>query len=304
MFNKASNYKTHYFLLLFNKQTLARSQYTFATQFTIIVADLVTCTKYSTKQKRLCRAISLFTTMLTTILLTTVLTSTHSWNLQNYGFQEHYYVSNLAIFRQRAFLTLPRSSCFNGNTSNPTLIELPWSGENTNVIIPRTKVWLLNIKKQKWGECRELQDAVSVDVDTKKGKLLVLDKGNEFCDAKIVAFNLFFNYEIGVSVLKGVGKSDLAVLVVDAATQGQRVFVGGLEGEIIVFFANTMRWRRVKLDGGLILTDSLAISRSKPLLFVTSTRSDDVFSLNLRDVEAAFEKQEVGVSNIYLLAQL
>lgn len=235
------------------------------------------------------------TTFLTTVLL---LTTVHSWNLQNYGFQNHYYISSLTIFRQRAFLTLPRSSCFNANISNPSLIELPWSGETTN-IIPRTKVWLLNIKKQTWGECRELQDAISVDVETKKGRLWVLDRGNQFCDGKIVVFNLFFNYENGASVLKGVENSNLAVLVVDPASHVQRVFVGGLDGEVIVFFSNTMKWKRVKLDGGLILTNSLAVSRNKAALFITSTKSDDLFSLNLKDLETVLEKQEVRSMEIF-----
>lgn len=233
------------------------------------------------------------TTYLATLLLLSLTTPpVQSWNLQNYGFPNHYYISSLAIFRQRAFLTLPRSSCFNANTTTPSLIELPWSGETTNKI-PRTKVWLLNIKKQTWGVCRELQDAISVDVDAKKGRLWVLDRGNGYCDGKIVGFNLIFNYENGASLLNGVSNGDLAVLVVDPASHAQRIFVGGLEGEVIVFFTNTMKWQRVKLDGGLVLTDSLAVSRNKAALFITSTKSDDLFSLHLKDLETLLDKQEV-----------
>lgn len=234
----------------------------------------------------------MLTALLATLCLSSTIELSFSWNLQTYGFDDHYYISSLAVFRQRTFLTLPRSSCFNKNTSNPTLIELPWSGESANVI-PRTKVWLLNIKKQTWGECSQLQDAISLDVDTKKGRLWVLDKGNEFCDGKVVVFNLIFNYEVGVNVLKNVDKSALAVLVVDPASHIQRVYVGGLEAEIIVIYTDTMVWRRVRLDGALISTDSLAISRNAAILFITSTKSDDLFSLDLKVLGVNLEKQKV-----------
>lgn len=154
-------------------------------------------------------------------------------------------------------------------------------------------MWLLNIKKQTWGKCGQLQDAISVDVDLKRGRLWVLDKGNEFCDGKVIEFNLFFNNEVGVSVLKGVERSGLGVLVVDPASHVQKIYVGGLQGEIIVVFTDTLSWKKVKLDGGLILTDSLGISRNTALLFITSTKSDDLFSLNLKDLGTILEKQKV-----------
>lgn len=235
----------------------------------------------------------MLTTLLTTLLLSSTPKPSLAWNLQSYGFQKHYYISSLAVFRQRTFLTLPRSSCFNKNTSNPTLIELPWSGENANVI-PRTKVWLLNIKKQTWGECRQLQDAVSVDVEAKKGKLWVLDKGNGLCDGKVVVFNLFFNYEVGVSVLKGVERGGATVLVVDPASHAEKVYVGGLAGEIIVVSTDTMKWKRVKLEDCLVLTDSMTISKNSGTLFITSTKSEDLFSLNLKELSTVLEKQKVS----------
>lgn len=245
--------------------------------------------------------------MLTTLLVTFLLSSTPkptlTWNLQSYGFQNHYYISSLAVFRQRAFLTLPRSSCFNKNVSNPTLIELPWSGENANVI-PRTKVWLLNIKKQTWGKCRQLQDAISVDVEIKKGKLWVLDRGNGFCDGKVVVFNLFFNYEIGVSVLKGVERGASTVLVVDPTSHAKKVYVGGLEGEIIVIYTDTMKWKKIKLEDGRFLTNSIAISKNSEILFITSTEIEDLFSLNLKELGTVLEKREVRhflVSSLYTL---
>lgn len=234
----------------------------------------------------------MLTTLLTvTFLLLSSLKSSFNWNLQPYGFKNHYYISSLAVFRQRAFLTLPRSSCFNRNTTNPTLIELPWSGESANVI-PRTKVWLLNIKKQVWGECGQLQDAISLDVDVKKGRLWVLDKGNEFCDGKVVVFNLFFNYEVGVSILKGL--SGFACLVLDPAPHAQKVYVGGLDGEIIIIRTDAMSWTRLKLKGGAILTDSLAISKNSGTLFITSTKNDNLYSLNLKELDTVLEKQNVG----------
>lgn len=236
----------------------------------------------------------MLTTLLAAFLLSPTQNFSFSWNLQSYGFQNYYYISSLAVFRQRAFLTLPRSSCLNKNTSNPTLIELPWSGENTNVI-PRTKVWLLNIKEQTWGECRQLQDAVSVDVEAKKGKLWVLGKGGKFCDGKVVVFNLLFNYEVGVTVLKGVAKSYLAVLVVDPTSHVQRIYIGGLEGEIIIITTDTMSWKRVKLNSATILTDSLAISRNSATLFVTSINNDNLYSLDLKILGGTLEKQKVGI---------
>lgn len=51
----------------------------------------------------------------------------NSWGLNNFGINENYYVSSVAIYRTRAFFALPRSVCYN-NVSNPTVVEVPWTG--------------------------------------------------------------------------------------------------------------------------------------------------------------------------------
>lgn len=157
--------------------------------------------------------------------------------------------------------------------------------------------WILSNKKQLWGNCKQLQDAVSVDVETRRGKLFVLDKGSENCDAKVVVFNLYFNYEVASYVFTGIQRRDLSVIVVDSHVSEQRqfAFVGGLQGEVVVLSLNEMKFWTIKLvqsNGvGPILTDSLAVSKNKPQLFITSTHTDDIYSMSLRDLGKLTDSQ-------------
>lgn len=79
------------------------------------------------------------------------------WDLKAYGISNAYFASSVAVFKNRAFLALSRSVCHN-NLTNPTLIEVPWTGENAHRnrgISPRTVRFPSSVE-QKWGRCDQV----------------------------------------------------------------------------------------------------------------------------------------------------
>lgn len=46
---------------------------------------------------------------------------------------------------------------------------------------------------QQWDVCDNIQDAVSLDVESRKLKLWILDKGNEKCSPKLLSYSLLYN---------------------------------------------------------------------------------------------------------------
>lgn len=119
----------------------------------------------------------------------------HCWNLHNYGITENYYVSSATVYRHRLFATLPRSYCPN-NTTHPTILELPWLGEYRS-FVAFPKIRSLGTTSQVWGECGDLQDAIDLELEGQTGRLWILDMGNDFCDPKLVLYNLHTNVDIG-----------------------------------------------------------------------------------------------------------
>lgn len=73
------------------------------------------------------------------------------------------------------------------------------------------------IDGQVWANCRDLQNAISLAKEGAKAKLWILDKGNEFCPAKIRAYNMFHGIFLNEETveLAEVPKSNLNTIVIE-----------------------------------------------------------------------------------------
>ncbi|XP_050540369.1 uncharacterized protein LOC126905011 [Daktulosphaira vitifoliae] len=138
--------------------------------------------------------------------------------------------------------------------------------------------------------CHHIQSAVALDVDKIRSHLYVLDAGYEECYPKIVIYDLKVYKTVQQTELLGVNGSDVSTLVVDARPlKGEtRVFMGSkLGGYITVFDPGEGSWHRVALNCAEetdVPSEFLAISKFQLLIYFTSTQSNNMYSVPLRDL--------------------
>lgn len=86
------------------------------------------------------------------------------------------------------------------------------------------------------------------------------------------------------------GVNALSVLVIDLAGEkyGPRAYIGGAEGQLIVFCLKDMKWWRLSLRAGNevlpVYTQFLAVDENMPRLFLTGGKSNDLFSMDLKGI--------------------
>lgn len=135
--------------------------------------------------------------------------------------------------------------------------------------------------------CEEIQSAVDLEVDHKKGRLWVLDQGNEDCSSKVLIFNLNLNQLLGTYTLEEVSSGKLSSLAIDSQHEPM-AYIGGLQDNLLVFsFGEKNSWTvqlQPKHASIPISTGSLAISKTDDELFITDTKSDDLFSVNVQHI--------------------
>ncbi|XP_018567486.1 uncharacterized protein LOC108908061 [Anoplophora glabripennis] len=241
----------------------------------------------------------------------------YSWDLNYFGIDENYYISSIAIYRARAFLALPRSCCHN-NISNPTVVEVPWTGSFRQPASSHFRFNILEYQKRK--ECDKIQDAISLDMEPRKPKLWILDKGNEFCNPKILSYNVIFNTISEISELQNVPRENLNVITIDPQQSefGSRIYIGNAgDSTLLVFSSNNLKWRKLTLrdmsnPAISINADYLAISKTDSFMYITGRKSLELFSINLHDVRSSEEpssnesEKEINVSstvNVTLIGQ-
>ncbi|XP_060522245.1 uncharacterized protein LOC132699508 [Cylas formicarius] len=224
------------------------------------------------------------------------------WDLSSQGFDDYYYVSDIAIYFNKVFLALPRKTCFNG-VKHPTVLEVSW----TELSHPLSKTRIKAISGQTEGNCSELLNAVALDIETRRSKLWILDKGNEACSPKLIAYMLFQNSFSDLNiVLSGISGKMLNTIVIDdeIGIPTSRAFVGNTgENSIVVIYLDDMEWRKFALvEANKFLpinADFIAISKDKSLLYFTSTESTTMFSTNTTNFAEPIS--EVASANVTVL---
>ncbi|KAF5288320.1 hypothetical protein FQR65_LT12054 [Abscondita terminalis] len=186
----------------------------------------------------------------------------------------------MVVYKNRAFLALSRSSCHK-NVTGLTIIETNWNGNNLEPK-SRTKSFF----KQTWKNCDELQNVVSLDVEPKKYRLWILDKGSEKCLPKLVIYNLHGNYEEYITEFYDFANEDLSYLTVDPLNEFNTLCYIGMKtsNKIIVFSWNNRNWTVVSFSSGQVHPQRIAISTNNLHMFFTYDKSDDLLALNLSDV--------------------
>ncbi|CAH1116316.1 unnamed protein product [Phaedon cochleariae] len=215
-----------------------------------------------------------------------------SWDLSSYDVEKNLYVSSIAVYRTRAFLALPRSVCHN-NETGPTLVETLWTGDifhsSSNLLSGRRQKVQVH---QNWNDCEHIQDAISLDIEIKRHRLWILDRGNTLCHPKIISFNLLYNIISDVSELANISGEHLNVITIDPeiGKHGYRAYIARTgNNEILVLSLNKLIWWKLKLSEPsnplkTIKADFLAISKTSPQLFLTSKDDDELFALDIKNI--------------------
>lgn len=226
------------------------------------------------------------------LILITLVTSMNCWDLNSINVNDDYYTSSLAIYKGRTFLAIPRSSCYN-KLKYPTLIELTWTGDNkyaNSLYFSKRRIYP---KEQIWHACKYLQDVISVDVEINKGRLWILDKGNDLCQPKILIYNLYFNNLLTTHKLyDGIPRLDLNNIVLDVTQQNVvAAYVGDAgDGNLIELTYknnNQLKSRSIKLvsnNYAPVSTKFMTISKTESVLYTTSDQNKALFNVNLKDL--------------------
>lgn len=223
--------------------------------------------------------------LLSLVLFVICLNNSNSLNLQKFGLGDYFYLSSIAVFRNKAFLALPRNSCFN-NVSSPTLIQVNWNGER-QLLNAGKKIFYPNDKSQMWGKCEDLQNVVSLDVDL-NGFLWILDKGSDKCLPKVVVYNLYKNVKVCLKELKL--EEDLSDLVVDRRRNGAVAYIGNKSNNLIVVFSlENLYWWFVKINNLFTtIPERIVLSRTEDVLFITQDNSSELYAMapnQIRELE-------------------
>ncbi|XP_018335166.1 major royal jelly protein 4-like [Agrilus planipennis] len=216
------------------------------------------------------------------------------WDLTSHDIKDNYYISSIAVFKNRAFLTLPRTSCFN-NISYPTIIEVPWIGSRS-VKVKKSIAFPPGIV-QVWGVCDKLQDAVAVAVQEPETRLWVLDAGSAICNPKVIVYDLNFDVEFQKFQLVGIPHGTLTSLVIDENHEGGLVFVGSKnENTLVVLSLEESLWWEVSLrteQGENVYTEALAISPIEPVLFATNSSKENLYKIKLESIVDNFRRKNL-----------
>ncbi|CAG9773978.1 unnamed protein product [Ceutorhynchus assimilis] len=235
---------------------------------------------------------------LNVILVLLVVQNSKSLNLkslESLGISGDSYISDIAVYFNRAFLAIPRNICQN-NISSPTLVELPW--KEYNVILKSR--FNKPLDNQLWAECDNLQNAISLAKETIKSKLWILDKGNKYCPAKLMAYSMLHNVFLDNDVIElaKVPKNRLTSLVIEKNNKfgNHRAFIANAgDNTILACYLNQLDCMHVKLlhQFAHISLEFLSISNSK--LYVTGSK--ELQNESSISINAKFLGEKLGSSS-------
>ncbi|XP_075231035.1 uncharacterized protein LOC142329946 isoform X1 [Lycorma delicatula] len=213
---------------------------------------------------------------------------TKSWNLLNtIGLNtSEIPIRHVTILKNKAYLSIPRIK----DDQKITFIEAPWPENSQNDINSPTAY--RKEKLQIIGNCDNLQSVICSDTDT-LGRLYILDKGLDQCPPKIVVYDTSNRKKAIINELTDINGSNLQNIVVDSLSiGGPRAYIGLADNEgIIIYSLRGHQWWFIKLsvpaefqdnhtDKWRVETQQLALSRTKPLLYITSNNTNFLFSVN------------------------
>ncbi|XP_078041013.1 uncharacterized protein LOC144472126 [Augochlora pura] len=208
-----------------------------------------------------------------------------SWNFEAVDLPEDVFISSFSIWRNRAFLAIPRWQRNGSSEEVDTLFEAVWP-EISFPAVKARKAFSSGL----YDKINCLRSTVDVSVDI-RGRLWALEvPDNNDCSARIVLYNLKRNNQlISSTELTNVPTNNLRAFVIDQS--GSTAYIGDAgEESIIVFTLEKGKWWTIKMIHGpempRVFSAELAISIKSSVLYLTGPASLDLFSINLEHLWA------------------
>ncbi|XP_030752207.1 uncharacterized protein LOC115879459 [Sitophilus oryzae] len=207
--------------------------------------------------------------------------------LENAGLNSDVFISDIAVYFNRAFLTVPRSTCQN-NITNPTLVEVPWKEFNTILKVKYNKP----IEQQLWAKCDELQNSVSLAKESFKSKLWILDAGNEYCTPKIMVYNVFHNMFLDEVIdLRNIPRKGLNTIIIENSTipGNHRAFISSPGfSAILVCDLEKLQCKKIKMVTASnhpksLMIYSMAFSKTSSDFYFVDKYTTQVYSADLNN---------------------
>ncbi|XP_015429798.1 PREDICTED: uncharacterized protein LOC107186450 [Dufourea novaeangliae] len=208
------------------------------------------------------------------------------WDFRAVDLPDDVFIPRFSIWRNRAFLAIPRWQRNGSSEDTGTLFEAVWPESSFPAVKPRKVVSSVLHNKPVNDDC--LRSVVDVDVDG-RGRLWALEvPDNNDCTARIVLYNLKRNNLLVSSTdLTNVPTTNLRALAVDQS--GSRAYIGDSgDQSIIAFMPEKEKWWTIKMVHGpevpRVFSTDLAISKKNSMLYVTGSATLDLFSVNLEEL--------------------
>ncbi|XP_076386300.1 uncharacterized protein LOC105664198 isoform X1 [Megachile rotundata] len=218
------------------------------------------------------------------------------WNFEAANLPEDTFIWKFAIWRNRAFLNIPREGKNESLVNGMTLFEAIWPESNLSRV-KRSKLFSSNSRGKPIDDgCP--RSIVKLDVDI-RGRLWLLQVPDSYdCSARIVVYNLKRSSNLVLSTdLSNVPAKNLRALVIDAS--GSKAYLGDPGDEsIIAFLPEKERWWRIMMVHGpevpRVVSTDIAISRNNSVLYMSGSDTLHLFSINLDEL---WNEQNVSAFN-------
>ncbi|XP_071635042.1 uncharacterized protein [Temnothorax longispinosus] len=217
----------------------------------------------------------------------------HSWNLTSLNISDDVLIWRFAVWRNRAFLAIPRSGNEKGEEWKPTLVEVFWPEINLSLNVANAAISPKLFPKE--GSKHDYETPVSVtglDVDA-RGRLWILDApdGHDRWP-RILIYDLKRNDRLVSSTeLTEVSSKRLRSLVIDPL-EDQWGFCGYIadagDETIVVYSSGLRKWWKLRMLHGpeipRVESIDLAVSRRSSTLYMTGHDTHDLFSIDLERI--------------------
>ncbi|KAG5669451.1 hypothetical protein PVAND_017338 [Polypedilum vanderplanki] len=215
-----------------------------------------------------------------------------SWTLSSLNLtQNGTSIIHVSVYYNRAFLCL--SHDYSDITPRPTFIESSWP---ETLIGSKAKVFPNEIyfQKKKANRCREVQQAKATDID-EKGRLWLIDEGNEICAPKLFVFDLlYFNEEIhftSFGLLQGKKFSKIIVDPVESENGDVRAYLSLYnEDYLLVYSFDERKIGKLKFSNDFIQPSKspsfseMIITPQKDQMYISDTTSGYLYTINLAPI--------------------
>ncbi|XP_012063539.1 PREDICTED: uncharacterized protein LOC105626858 [Atta cephalotes] len=218
----------------------------------------------------------------------------HSWNLTSLNISDDVLIWRFAVWKNRAFLAIPRSTNEKQEEWKPTLVEVSWPEINlplnvANAVISSKLFPKSRVSKQDY---ETLISVTGLDVDA-RGRLWVLDAPDGYDRwPRIIIYDLKRNDRLVSSTeLTKVSVKHLKSLVIDPFEDqwGFRGYIADAGDETIIIYSSGLcKWWKLRMLHGpeipRVQFSDLAVSRMNSILYMTGHNSHDLFSINLERI--------------------